>query len=167
MSTAVTSDRIQRLEEARGEEYRTDAWSEITELPLNRLKRSFLSTGGDEGVISDELAPSRKDECTYETDETYEIDEIGETEEVEEAQETQETEALEEKEELTTLGPKLFLRIDEAISECRVSGNRDTNRPLFMLAHTLRSIEEELNVHFSMDVIAETIHRWKDQNGVI
>jgi hypothetical protein len=96
--------------------------------------------------------PQVADDCTYET---YEIEEI---------EESQETEGLEAKEEVTTLGPKLSVVIDEAISECRVSSYRDINRPLFMSAHKLRSIEEELNVHFSVDVIAETVHRWEQQN---
>jgi len=57
------------------------------------------------------------------------------------------------------------MAIDEAISECRVSANGNVNRPLFILAHKLRSIEEELNARFSVDVVAEIVHRWKEQNG--
>jgi hypothetical protein len=100
----------------------------------------------------------RKGRAADETDEIYEI------EEAEEVEETQETEELEEKEELATLGPKLSVAIDGAISECRVSPNRDINRPLFILANRVRSIEEELNIRFSVDVVAEIVHRWKAQN---
>jgi hypothetical protein len=101
-------------------------------------------------MISDSTACSKTDECTYE---------------IEETEETQETEELEEKEELARLSPKLSVAIYEAISECRVSANRNINRPLFMLAHKLRSIEEELNARFSVDVVAEIVHRWKEQNS--
>src|SRR5262249_21670849 len=69
---------------------------------------------------------------------------------------------LQERQEVS-LGPKLFLKINKAIPECRVL-NGDTNRPLFMLAHTVRSIEEELNVRFSIDATAEVVKRWKASN---
>jgi hypothetical protein len=107
------------------------------------------------GLSGSEWDCSNGDDCTYETQET---------DEVEETQESQETEELEETKELTTLGPKLSMVMDKAISECGVLRHGDVNRPLFMLAHKLRSIEEELNDHFSIDVIAEAFHRWKEHN---
>jgi hypothetical protein len=137
-------------------EYSPDAWKGFTGSLPKQLRDSLSDIAEDQKLISGGCP--RTDDCTYETDETYEIDEA------KEAKESEETEASEEREELARLGPKLFLRIDEAISECRVSGNRDTNRPLFILAHKLRSTEEELNVRCSVDVIAQTLRRWQEQN---
>ena len=154
----ITTNTIEPFETTERSENELDAWQGFTGAPLNRLKGSLTRTAAGQGIISGVAGPSKTDDCTYETDETYEI------EEAEEAEETQESEELEEKEELARLGPKLSMAIDEAISRCRVSDNGGVNRPLFMLAHTLRSTEEELNVHFSMDVIAETLRRWKRQN---
>jgi hypothetical protein len=158
MSTVVTSNTIEPPETTEGLQYGPDARKGFTKPPLDRLRGSILRTAISQDTISDETRCPKTDECTYETDE------IDETEEPEEAEERQEAEDLQEKEEVATLGPELSMRIDEAISECRVSGNRDINRPLFMLAHKIRSIEEELNVRFSVDVIAETFHRWQGQN---
>jgi hypothetical protein len=159
MSTVKTTNTIEPSDTTEGSEYGPEAWKGFTGTPLNRLGGSLLRTRVSQAIISDETRCPETDECTYETDETYEI------EEAEEAEETQEAEELEEKEELATLGPKLSVAIDGAISECRVSANGNINRPLFMLAHKLRSIEEELNARFSVDVVAEIVHRWKEQNS--
>jgi hypothetical protein len=157
MNTLITSNTIEPPETPAGREYAPEASRDAAQPSSNgsRLKHSRLIRPDDNGVSDAETAYANADECTYETDE---IDEA------EEAEETQEPEELEEKEELATLGPKLSMAIDDAISECRVSANRNVNRPLFILAHKVRSIEEELNARFSMDVIADILHRWKEQN---
>ncbi len=86
-------------------------------------------------------------------------DEIYEAEEAEAREEAEETKELDEREEVDSLGPKHWTGIDKAISECRVYRDRDVNRPLFMLANKVRSIEEELNGRFSLDVIAQVVRR--------
>lgn len=159
MSTVITNNTIEPPEPTEASEYSPDAWKGFRGHLPKQFQDSLSGTAGDQETINGGC--SRTDECTYETDETYEIDEAEETEENQEAEESEERE---EKEELARLGPKLSMAIDEAISKCRVSDNRDINRPLFMLAHKLRSIEEELNIRFSVDVIAETVHRWQEQN---
>lgn len=156
MSTFVTTNTIEPPETTDGSEHGPEALKDVTGPVLYQLKASLPATAGGQGIISAEAGLSKTDDCTYET---YEIDEIGETEEAEESQEPEELEEKEEREELATLSPNLSLRIDEAISECGVY--RD---PLFMLANRVRSIEEELTIHFSVDVIAEIVHRWKAQN---
>jgi hypothetical protein len=158
MNTLVTTNAIEAPETTDGSEHGPAAWKDATGPLLYQLKASLPPTSGGLGIISGKAGLSKTDDCTYETHETYEI------EEAEELEETQESEELEEREELATLGPKLFVRMDEAISECSVSADRNINRPLFLLAHKLRSIEEELNVRFSVDVIARTLHRWEEQN---
>ena len=158
MNTLITTNAIEPPETTDGSEYGPEALKDITRPVLHHFKSSLPPTTGGHGVISGEAGLSKADDCTYETDETYEIDEA------KEAKESKETEASEEREELARLGPKLFLRIDEAISECKVYRDRDVNRPLFILAHKLRSTEEELNVRFSVDVIAQTLRRWQEQN---
>jgi hypothetical protein len=168
MNILVTTNAIEPPETTEGSENGPEASKDVTGPVLYQLKASLPPTAGGQRIISGEAGLSKTDECTYETDETYEtyeIDEIGETEEAEESQEPEELEEKEEKEELATLGPKLSVAIDEAISECRVSANRNINRPLFLLAHKLRSIEEELNVRFSVDVVADIVHRWLEQNS--
>ena|SRR6266480_4451806 len=161
MNTLVTNNTIESPETTEDREYTSEASRDAAQ-PCStgsRLRKSRRIRPDDNGASNEETAYANTDDCTYET---YEL------EEAEEADETQETEELEEKkekEELARLSPKLSMAIDEAISECGVSDNRDINRPLFMLALTLRSIEEELNAHFSMDVIAETFHRWQGQSN--
>jgi hypothetical protein len=155
MNRLITTNTTEPSETNEGSENEPDAWQGFTGTPLNRFGGSLLRTTVSQAIISDETGCPETDECTYETDEI---------EEAEEAEETQETEELEEKEELARLSPKLSMAIDGAISKCRVSRNRDVNRPLFMLAHKLRSIEEKLNARFSMDVVADILHRWKGQN---
>jgi hypothetical protein len=155
MNTLVTTNAIEPPETTAGSGHGPEASKDAIGPVLYQLNPSLPPTAGGQGIISGEAGLSRTDDCTYETDE---IDEA------EEAEETQEPEELEEKEELATLGPKLSMAIDDAISECSVSANRNVNRPLFILAHKVRSIEEELNARFSMDVIADILHRWKRQN---
>jgi hypothetical protein len=162
MNTLVATNTIEPPETTDGSEPGSEASKDVTGPVLYQLKASLAPTTGGQGVISGDAALSKTDDCTYETDETYEIDEA---EEAEESQEPEELEEKEEREELATLSSNLFLRIDEAISECGVYRDRDVNRPLFMLAHKLRSIEEELNVRFSLDVIAQTLPRWQEQNN--
>jgi hypothetical protein len=164
MNTLVTTNAIHSSETTDGSEHGPEASSDVTRPVLHHFKSSLPPTIGGQGIISGEAGLSKTDECTYETqepDETYETDEIGEAQEAEESQEPEEKE---EKEELATLGPKLSMAIDEAISKCRVSANRDINRPLFILAHKVRSIEEELKVRFSIDITAEVVHRWQALN---
>jgi len=155
MNTLVTTNAIEPPETTDGSEHGPEASKDITEPVLYQLKASLPPTAGGQGIISGEAGLSKTDDCTYETDEI---------EEAEEVEETQETEELEEREELATLEPRLSVAIDEAISECGVSANRNVNRPLFMLAHKLRSIEAELIGRFSLDVIAEVVRRWKALN---
>jgi hypothetical protein len=158
MNTSATTNTIEPPETTDGSEHGPEALKDVTEPVLYQLKASLPATAGNQGIISAEAGLSKTDDCTYET---YETDEIGETEEAEESQEPEE---LEEKEELATLDPRLWGRIGEAMSECRVSTNRDINRPLFMLAHEQSSIEEELNVRFSLKVTIEVVQRWREQN---
>jgi hypothetical protein len=114
------------------------------------------------GVSAGEFDCYDADECTYET---YEIEEAEELEELEEAEDTDESN---ERDELDSLGIKLLITVDDAILECGVGENGDVNRPLFMLAHKVRSIEEERNVRFSPDVLAQVVDRWKASNdGVL
>ena len=162
MSTVITTNTSEPPETPEASEYSPDAWKGFTGLCFKQLRDSLSGTAEDQDIINGGCP--KTDECTYETDETYEIGETEEAEEAEEAKESEETEALEETEELATLDPRLSMAIDEALSECRVSANRDINRPLFMLALTLRSIEEELSVRFSVDVTAQTLRRWQEQN---
>jgi hypothetical protein len=161
MNTLVTTDGIEPPETTQDREHGSETWKDFTGPALNRLKPSFPLTAGGERFSSNETGRSQTADCTYETDETYESDEA---QEAQEAEESQEPEELQEKQELATLDPTLWGRIGEAISECRVSNNRDINRPLFILANRARSVEEELNIRFSVDVIAEIVHRWKAQN---
>jgi|SRR5882724_9145454 len=164
MNTLVTSNTIEPPEITDGSEHGPEASKDVTGPVLYQLKVSLPPTTGGQGIISGETGLSKTDDCTYETYETYETDETYEIEEAEEPEETQETEELEEKEELASLGPRLSVAIDEAISEC-IAANRNINRPLFMLAHKLRSIEKEQNARFSVDVVAEIVHRWQEQNS--
>jgi len=125
----------------------------------SRSTKTTTSVHGCGGrLLSDETACSNADECTYEIYETYEA------EEAEEREEAEETKELDEREEVDSLGPKHWTGIDEAISECRVYRDMDVDRPLFMFADKVRSIEEELNGRFSLDVIAEVVRRWKALN---
>jgi hypothetical protein len=165
MKPLVTSNTIERPETTQGSEYGRDACKRFTGHSLNPLKASLPCAARGKNIISGETGSSKTDECTDEIDEIDEREEREEINELEEADESEETEGLNEREEVATLGPKLSAEIDKAIFDCRVSGNRDVNRPLFMLAHTVRSIEEELNVRFSVDVIAETLRRWRGQNN--
>ena len=175
MNTLVTSNTIEPPETTEGREYGPEASQDVTQPSSNgsRLRHSQPTTPADNGVSSDETACANTDECTYETYEIEEPEETKEPEEPKEAkepeepkepQESQEAEGLEEKEEVDELSTELSERIDAAISECRVYRARDVNRPLFMLAHEVRSIEEELNRRFSINVIAEVVRRWKALN---
>jgi len=157
MNTLITSNTIEPSETTEGREYAPEASMDAAQPSSNgsRLRNSRLTRPDDNSVRNDETAYPNTDECTYETDEV---------EETEEAEESQESEELQEKQELATPDPTLWGRIGEAISECRVSNNRDINRPLFILANRVRSIEEELSIRFSVDVTAEIVRRWKAQN---
>jgi hypothetical protein len=134
-------------------------------LPSTASGGSLLRTRVSQAIISDETRCPETDECTYETDETDETDEIDEPKETKETEETREAEESSELQETQEvgLGLELSFKIDEAIPECRVSSG-DTNRPLFMLAHKVRSIEEELNVRFSTDATADIVKRWQASN---
>jgi hypothetical protein len=128
------------------------------------------------------------DDCTYETDET---DETKEPEESEEAGGTKETKGPEGSDEIKgpeetndteqigratetsqsasrqridKLNPDLFKRIDGAICDHRVLSYGDFDRPLFMLSNKVRSLEEELNLHFPVATAAEIVRRWKASN---
>ncbi len=150
MNTLITSNTIEPSETTEGREYAPEASMDAAQPSSNgsRLRNSRLTRPDDNSVRNDETAYPNTDECTYETDEV---------EETEEAEESQESEELQEKQELATPDPTLWGRIGEAISECRVSNNRDINRPLFILANRVRSIEEELSIRFSVDVTADKL----------
>src|SRR5215831_781028 len=154
MNTLKTTNTIEPPEPAQGRQDGPEACQDIIPPPDNepQLRQPHRPTAGGEGIVMGRLACSKRAECTYETHEIDEADEGQEPKETEETQETGESNDLQERQEVS-LGPKLFLRIDKAIPECRVL-NGDTNRPLFMLAHKVRSIEEELNVRFSIDATA-------------
>ncbi len=169
MNTLVTTNTIEPPETTEGSQYGPEASSDAAQPASNgsRLRNSRLTTPGDNGVSSDETVSANTDECTYETQETYETEETQETHETDETSEIEEIEenkGSEAREELNYLNPELWKRIDEAISECAVDDSGNVNRPLFMLAHKVRSIEEELKVRFSGDVAAEVVHRWQALN---
>jgi hypothetical protein len=158
MNTVTTTNVIESSNTNEGLEYEPDGLIGFTSPPFEKPTGSLLHTAIVQDTVSDETGCPNRDDCTYETDETKE------TGEREEAEETQEPEDLEEREELATPNSTLWSRIDEAISECGVSANRNVNRPLFLFAHKIRTTEEELNVRFPLDVIAEFIRRWREQN---
>ncbi len=181
MSTAVTSNTIELPEALEGREQGFEAWKDVTQPASNgfRLRHSQPTTPAHNGVSSEETAWANTDGCTYETHEIKETEEAQEAEERQEAQETEESEeneetdepteprktnGLEKREKKDSIGPKLWGTIDEAISKCEVTDNRDINRPLFMLAHKVRSIEEELNVHFSTNLTVAVVRRWQARN---
>jgi len=85
-------------------------------------------------------------------------------EEAEGLDETDETDAVEEKKEVNDLQSELWLRIDKVIGQCEVHQDKDVNGPLFMLAHEVRSMEEELKVRFSIALCAEAVQRWQQGN---
>jgi hypothetical protein len=160
MNTLVTSTTIESPDLTRGLGHGPKAWQDVPKLTTGSPgKWSLPATTGANGVHSDEIPFGTSSECTYETDE---IDEPKETKKTEETREAEERSELRERQEVG-LGLELSFKIDEAIPECRVSSG-DTNRPLFMLAHKVRSIEEELNVRFSTDATAEIVKRWQASN---
>src|SRR3979411_2415438 len=138
MNRMITTNTIEPSETTEGSEYGSGAWNGFRGHLPKQFRDPLSGTAGDQASIDGGC--SETDECTYETDEI---------EEPEEVEESQETEELEEKGELATLSPKLSVATDEAISECEVTNYGDTNRPLFVLANKICSIEEELNIHFS------------------
>jgi hypothetical protein len=155
MITLVTNNTNEPATRAQGQEFGPDARIDFTGPPLNRLRGSLPATTEGEPIGSGESGCANSDDCTYETQETQETSEI---------EEIEENNGSETREELNDLNPELWKRIDEAISECNVDDSGDVNRPLFMLAHKVRSIEEELKVRFSGDVAAEVVHRWRALN---
>jgi hypothetical protein len=162
MNTLVTNNTIEPPKTTEGREYGLEASRNATQPSSDgsRLRNSQPTTLADNGVTNDETACANTDECTYETQETHELQEPQETDE---SHETKGKRQLSQREEIGRLGLKLLFTIDEPISECRVfDGN--VNRPLFMLAHKVRTIEEELNRRFSINVCSQILDRWKEQN---
>jgi hypothetical protein len=134
---------------------------------------SVPSTTGGNGIHSDEPPFGTSGECTYETYEIDEINEVKDIKEPQEAKEREETQEIEEREEtneleeratVDELNPELSHTIDGAISACRVLYEGNVDRPLFMLAHEVRTIEEERNLHFGVATAAEIVRRWKASN---
>jgi hypothetical protein len=169
MNTLVTSNTNEPPEITEDGEYAPEASKNAAQPSSNgsRLRKSGLTTSENNGVSNDETAYANTHECTYETQEIYETEETQETHETDEASEIEEIEesnGSEAREELSDLNPKLWKRIDEAISVCNVDDSGSVNRPLFMLAHKVRSIEEELKVRFSGHVAAEVVYRWQHHN---
>ncbi len=163
MSTVITSNTIEPPETTEGREYAPEASMDAAQPSSNgsRLRNSRLTRPDDNGVSNDKTAYPNTAECTYETQEIYETHETDETSEIEEIEENKRSEP---REELNALNQKLWKRIDEAISECAVGDRGKVNRPLFMLAHKVRSTEEELKVRFSGQVAAEIAKRWQALN---
>src|SRR5262249_50510234 len=85
-------------------------------------------------------------------------------EESDETDESDEENVIREKKEVDELDSTQWEGIDEAIGQCEVQRDKDVNRPLFKLAHAVRSMEEELKVRFSIEITAEIVHRWQEQN---
>jgi hypothetical protein len=118
----------------------------------------------------------------YETDGTdgsYEIKEIKEAQEAQDPKEAKDTKGTQGTQQVTPvteavpssnrrqvdkLSPDLLKRIDGAICRYRVRSYGDFNHPLFMVAQTLRSIEEELNIRVSTDVTVDVANRWQASN---
>ena len=92
---------------------------------------------------------------------TEESEEIKETKERQEPEESRE---LEECEETGESDRDLWGRIDNAISQCPVTIPKSVNRPLFMLAHKIRGLEEEQASMFALDAISEIVQRWQSRN---
>ena len=115
-----------------GSEYGYDAWKGFLIPPSIAQGTSHTTVG--QAIIGDETRCPETDECTYET---YEIDET---------EEAEETEELKEKNSINLV--QSFGSEYMVTDECRVPDGGDYNRPLFILAHKLRSIEEELNARF-------------------
>jgi hypothetical protein len=108
------------------------------------------------------LVSSQKDKSSLNNNKcTEETEEINETKESEEPEESGE---LEECEETGESNRDLWSIIDNAISQCLVITPKGTNRPLFMLAHKIRGLEEEQASTFPLDVISEIVRRWQSRN---
>lgn len=103
-------------------------------------------------------------------DELDELDEVKERHGPEEAQgpkgpqEDDDTDEVDELGEVNELQSEQWKRLDEAICNSEVHRSKDVNYPLFMLAHEVRGLEEELEVRFSIDITAEIVRRWSEQN---
>ena len=98
------------------------------------------------------LVSSQKDKSSLNNDVcTEETEEIKETKE---SQEPEESGELEECEEIGESNRDLWCIIDNAVSQCPVITHKGTNRPLFMLAHKIRGLEEEQASMFPLDVIS-------------
>ena len=188
MTIPVTRNTIEPPQAPQGRENGAEAWKDFTEPALNRLKASLRPTAGSERLSSDVTGCSITDDCTYEPDELEELEELDETEEAEEAKELKEAkeaketkEAKESKEakqigqaidishpaqrqEIDKLSPALLERIDAVICDYRVRSDGDFNRSLFMLAHQVRTIEEELNRRFSISATAKIAEQWQASN---
>jgi hypothetical protein len=110
--------------------------------------------GLDPSLVSSQKDKSslNNDVCTEETEETKETKENKESGELKECEETGESER------------DLWGRIDNAISQCPVTIPKSVNRPLFMLAHKIRGLEEEQASMFALDVITEIVRRWQSRN---
>lgn len=91
-------------------------------------------------------------------------DETDDLQEGEGPDEADEAEVTQKRNELNEIDSELAERINEAINQCKVQHDNDLNRPLFMLAHAVRSIEEELNVRFPVATADEIICQWKNEN---
>jgi hypothetical protein len=166
----LTTDTLEPSESRQGREHGPETWKDFTSPALNELKGSLPSRGGGEGFSSDVTGYPTRDGCT---DETEEIEGLEELEEIKDLEGLGEGEQIgqatdikpsAERPEIDKLSPDLLERIDAVISEHRVPADGNVNRPFFMLAHEQRSIEEELNVRFSINVIIEVVRRWKTRN---
>jgi hypothetical protein len=113
--------------------------------------------GLDPSLVSSQEYKSslNNDVCTEETDE------------IKETKESQEPEEFGEREECEETGESdrhLWNKIDNAISQYPVTVNKSVNRPLFMLAHNIRGLEEQQASMFPLEVISEIVRRWQSKN---
>jgi hypothetical protein len=139
----------------------------LTGPALKRVKSSLPLKAAGERFSGDVTACSTMDDCTYEIEEPKEPKELKEAKEAKETGETGlaiDTSHPAQRQGLDKLGPDLLERIDAVICDYRVRADGDFNRSLFMLAHQVRTIEEELNCRFSIPATAKIAEQWQASN---
>jgi hypothetical protein len=171
MNTLITSNTIDAHKAAHARHDGPESWKDSTQPPSYgfQLEPSRLITARGKGVSTDGIAGHNTGGCTYETEETDEIKEAQDTNEIKEAHDGDETEETEQIGRATgnsidTLSPNPLDKIDAAMCDHRVLSYGDFNRSLFMLAQTVRSIEEELKCRLSIPLTAEIAKKWQTSN---
>jgi hypothetical protein len=166
----LTTNTVEPPQPPQGREHGAKAWKDFTRPALTRLKPSLPPTAGGDRLSSDVTSCPTRADCTDETEEIEDLEELEEIkdlegfEKAEQIGQATDIEPSANRREIDKLSPDLLERIDVAISQYRVLYDRDFNRPFFLLAHEVRSIEEDLNCRFSIRVYAHTVKRWQALN---